>query len=276
MIILTRLKHEDVVKIPTTLEDYDQELITKTGCSLKELSARAAGLQAEIEVNHNQLKVYVIPMSCGQGIIEGFAESVAGIISYLGFKALTTKSWDAGGVAEAIQEGAEVLFMADDERFVAVNVRTGKVSDNGDATGRGYAVGLERMCNGLEGKKVLVIGAGPVGVGAAIALAGFSAEVGVYDIVRAASERLQENLRRLDYRVTIETDLNVALNHYQNIVDACPAENIILLEHITDNTRIAAPGIPLGVEAAGLEKVSTRLLHDPLHIGVATMMFDVL
>lgn len=150
---MTRLKHEDVVEIPTTLEDYDQQLIDKTGCSLKELAARAAGLQANIEVNQLQLKVAVIPMSCGQGIIEGFAESVTGIISYLGFKALTTKSWDAGGVAEAIQEGAEVLFMADDERFVAVNVRTGKVSDNGDATGRGYAVGLERMSNGLEGKK---------------------------------------------------------------------------------------------------------------------------
>ncbi|KGK83829.1 FAD-dependent oxidoreductase [Desulfosporosinus sp. HMP52] len=272
---MTRLKHEDVVEIPTTLEDYDQQLIRKTGCSLKELAARAAGFHSNIEVNH-QAKVAVVPMSCGQGIIEGFAESVAGIISYLGFKAFTTKSWDAGGIAEAIQEGAEVLFMADDERFVAVNVRTAKVSDNGEATGRGYAAGLERMSNGLEGKKVLVLGAGPVGVGAAIALARFRAEVGVYDIEKEPRERLQATLRKLGYRVTIETDLNVALNHYQNIVDACPAENIILLEHITDNTRIAAPGIPLGVEAAGLEKVSTRLLHDPLHIGVATMMFDVL
>ncbi|SDI40579.1 3-methylornithyl-N6-L-lysine dehydrogenase PylD [Desulfosporosinus hippei] len=273
---MTRLKHEDVVEIPTTLEDYDQQLIDKTGCSLKELSKRAAGFQANIEVNHLQLKVAVIPMSCGQGIIEGFAESVTGIISYLGFKALTTKSWDAGGVAEAIQEGAEVLFMADDERFVAVNVRTGKVSDNGDATGRGYAVGLERMNDGLVGKKVLVLGAGPVGVGAAIALAHFRAEVGVYDIVSASSERLQETLIRHGYRVTIETDLNTALNRYQNIVDACPAENIILLEHITENTRIAAPGIPLGVQADGLKKVFTRLIHDPLHIGVGTMMFDVL
>jgi len=37
-----------------------------------------------------------------------------------------------------------------------------------------------------------------------------------------------------------------------------------------------APVIPLGVEAACVAQLSSRLIHDPLQIGVATMMFDVL
>ncbi|MCO1604293.1 3-methylornithyl-N6-L-lysine dehydrogenase PylD [Desulfosporosinus nitroreducens] len=273
---MTRLKVEDVVEIPQTLEEYNLELIRKTGCSLREISARAAGLGVSGELSHHHLKVAVIPMSCGQGIIEGFAESVASIISYLGFNVVITQSWDAGGVAEAVQGGSEILFMADDERFVAVNVRSGKVSDNGDATGRGYATGLERMCNGLEGKKVLVIGAGPVGHGAATALARLGAEVGVYDIEGSSSERLSKDLEKLGYTVEIETNLYEALDHYRIFLDACPAQDVILTKYITKETMIAAPGIPLGVEASGVGQVSARLLHDPLQIGVSTMMFDVL
>lgn len=272
---MTRLKQDDVVKIATTLEEYNAELVKMTGCSLREIAAHAAGKGVSEDLA-KKLKVAVIPMTCGQGIIEGFVESVASIISYLGFNAFITKSRDAGGVAEAVKNGSEILFMADDDRFVAVNVRTGKVSDNGDATGKGYMEGLTHMCDGLEGKKVLVIGAGPVGTSAAIALIRFGAEVSIYDIELSASQRLCEELIKHGYVAKIEANLDRALQRHCILVDACPAGEFIMLRHLSENTMIAAPGIPLGVQEAGLAQLSNRLLHDPLQIGVATMIFDVL
>lgn len=272
---MTRLKEDDVVKIAATLEEYNADLVRMTGCSLREIATRAVG-RGVSEDYAQKPKVAVIPMTCGQGIIEGFVESVASIISYLGFKAVITKSRDAGGVAEAVQNGSEILFMADDDRFVAVNVRTGKVSDNGEATGKGYVAGLAYMCDGLVGKKVLVIGSGPVGAGAALALICLGAEVSIYDIDLSASQRLSGELTKQGYVATIETDLDGALGRHCILVDACPAEELIMLRHISEDTMIAAPGIPLGVQTAGVAQLSNRLLHDPLQIGVATMLFDVL
>jgi len=272
---LTRLKEDDVVKIATTLEAYNTELVKMTGCTLREIAVKAVGKDFSAD-NARKTNVAVIPMTCGQGIIEGFVESVASIIGYLGFNAVITKSKDAGGVAEAVQSGSEILFMADDDRFVAVNVKTGKVSDNGEATGKGYVAGLAQMCDGLEGKKVLVIGAGPVGTGAAFALMRFGVEVSIVDINLSASQRLAGELIKQGYAAKIETDLDDALGRHSLLVDACPTGAIIMKRHIKENTRIAAPGIPLGVQAEGVAQLSNRLLHDPLQIGVATMLFDVL
>ena len=272
---MTRLKQDDVVEIVATLEEYNAELVRMTGCSLREIAAHAAGKGVSGDYAQKP-KVAVIPMTCGQGIIKGFVESVASIVGYLGFDAVITKSRDAGGVAEAVQDGSEILFMADDDRFVAVNLRTGKVSDNGEATGKGYVAGLEQMCDGLEGKKVLVIGAGPVGTSAALTLIRFGAEVSIHDINLSASQRLSGKLIKQGYALKIETDLDGALGRYYILVDACPTEEFIMLRHISEDTMIAAPGIPLGVQAAGLALLSNRLLHDPLQIGVATMLFDVL
>lgn len=272
---MTRLEQNDINEIATTLVDYDEALIRKTGCSLKEIAAQATGRRISELFDQNP-QIAVIPMTCGQGIIEGFVESVASIITHLGFKVTITESRDTGGVAEAVQSGAEILFMADDDRFVAVNLRTGKVSDNGDATGRGYAVALEHMCAGLQDKKVLLIGAGPVGNSAALALAGCGAKVSVYDLNLSSSQRLFRELEKQGYTARLETDLEAALVRHHILLDACPAEDVIMLRHITTDMMIAAPGIPLGVQALGVEQLSERLLHDPLQIGVATMILDVL
>lgn len=272
---MTRLKEDDVNEIATSMVDYDAELVRRTGSSLKRIAANAVG--REISALYNQQpQVAVIPMTCGQGIITGFVESVASIISYLGFNTVVTECRDAGGLAEAVQNGAEILFMADDDRFVALNIKTGKVSDNGEATGKGYVAGLERMCKGLRDKKVLLIGAGPVGNGAALALARFGAVISVYDVNLSSSQRLTGELGKQGYTVTIETDLEEALSRHRILLDACPAGNIIKSKYIAEDTMIAAPGIPLGVQEEDVKQLSERLLHDPLQIGVATMLFDVI
>lgn len=272
---MTRLKEEDVSPIAASLIDYDLDLGRRTGSSLKEIAARAVGREISV-LNKLQPKIAIIPMTCGQGIIGGFVESVASIINHLGYKATVTKNSDAGGLAEAVQNGAEIVFMADDDRFVAVNLKAGKISDNGEATGKGYVAGLECMCSGLDGKKVLLIGAGPVGTGAAIALARFGAEISVFDINPESSQRLAAILEELGCHIKLETNFDEALELNHILVDACPAGEIISLRYINEDTVIAAPGIPLGVGVEGAKKLSDRLLHDPLQIGVATMLFDVL
>lgn len=269
---MTRLKENDVNQIAVNITDYNAALVKRTGCSLNEIAAQASGKEINYLDKHN-LCVAVIPMTCGQGIIKGFVESVASIISFLGVKAVITKNSDAGGVAEAVQHGADILFMADDDRFLAINIRTGKISDNGEATGKGYVAGLERMCHGLEGKNVLIFGAGPVGNSAALALIRYGAVVSVFDTNISASQRLSAAIKDLGYRVNIVTDLEDSLARHQIFVDACPAENVISSRHFTKDTMIAAPGIPFGVEG---QLNTDRILHDPLQIGVATMVWDVI
>ena len=52
--------------------------------------------------------------------------------------------------------------MADDNRFIAFNLRNKVVVDNGDATGKGYVSALFGMAKGLKESNVLVLGYGPV------------------------------------------------------------------------------------------------------------------
>lgn len=272
---MTRLKEDDIDEISANLSNYDNELVKKTGYLLSELAEYAVCADFD-KLKSQSIQVAVIPMTCGQGIIGGFGESVVSIVKHLGFKAWITDSPDAGGVAEAVQNGADVLFMADDLRFVAINLRTGVISDNGDATGKGYAAGLERMNKGLQEKEVLILGAGPVGTSAAFSLARYKAKIFIFDPDLSASRTLVEKLRKIEYTVNVETNLDQALKHHHLIIDACPADNVILRHHLREDTQIAAPGIPLGVESAMIEQISPRLLHDPLQLGVAVMMFEVL
>jgi pyrrolysine biosynthesis protein PylD len=76
-------------------------------------------------------------------------------------------------------------------------------------------------------------------------------------------------------RITIERDFGAALAGHTVIVDATTAAEIIHTVDISPHTFIAAPGMPLGLSRDALEKVSDRLLHDPLQIGVATMGMEI-
>lgn len=272
---MTRLKEDDVNKIITGLTKYDVELIKKTGCSLKAIATRAANRDLNA-ISVAPPKIAVIPITGGQGIIGGFTEAVAGILDYLGFDTFITNSNDIAGVAEAVLGGAEVLFAADDNKFIAFNLRTGAIADNSEATGKGYVTALDHMCYGLTEKHVLLIGAGAVGRGAAGLIVELGGLVSIYDINLTASQTLVDELRKQGYPAKLETDLDYALSKHRVIVDASPAENVIRPMYITERTIIAAPGIPIGVPEEHREQHFDRILHDPLQIGVATMCFAVI
>ena len=269
---MTRLAEKDIRDIGTTLKQYDESLIRKTGRSLKQIATQAAGISEKVFEDALLLNVAaVIPITCGQGMIQGFAESVRGILHHLGARTVRPQGADIAGIAEAVEKKATVFFCSDDDRFVAINLPLLRVVDNTEATARGYVTALKLMSGGLSGRQVLVIGAaGQLGWKAVDLLETKGAEISAFDLNQS---RLKELTKGRKTRV--ESDLEEALRRFSIFFDATPASNIIRPEHIEPETLIAAPGIPLGctMEACGL--VKDRLIHDPLQIGVATMLAEV-
>lgn len=273
---MTRLRSIDIIDIATHLNEYDEELVAKTGCNLKEIACHAVGLDHQkIGETFNSITVGVVPITAGQGLIENFSETVKKIVTHLGFRAFVTKTTDAAGMAEAFEKKTDILMLADDNRFVALNLKHGRVSDNADATGRGYVAGLNLMTGGLQEKRVLVIGCGQVGRSIVLNLVTLGATITVYDIIHQTCRNLANDVKNsMGAEIRVEKELNNALMDHRILIDASPGANIIDAQHITPETYIYAPGMPNGLSDAARQKVSSRLIHDPLQIGVATMAVD--
>jgi pyrrolysine biosynthesis protein PylD len=275
---MTRLRSVDLAGISSRLTAYDEELAAKTGCTLKGLACHASGRnENEVADAIDRTRAAIVPVRWGQGVIRGFAETTESILNHLGFKTFVTGNADVSGLAEAYREGADVIFLADDEQFVAINSVTRQVVDNAAATAKGYVTGLILMVAGLKGRNVLVLGCGPVGRSATSTLLNYGAAVTVYDINPRCSEDLVRILDRTDAgEITIERDYGKALSRHSLVVDATNAAGIIHASDISSDTHIAAPGMPLGLSRNAVKKISDRLLHDPLQIGLATMAIQSL
>lgn len=268
---MTRLKSHDIAGVSAGLEKLDAELREKTGRSLFGIACHAAGIAGKTACDLiASARVGVVPMTCGQGLIGGFADTVRDIATHIGFDAFVTRHTDVAGIAEAFERKADILMMADDDRFIALNIKRHRVIDNALATGEGFAAGLDLMVGGLKDRRVLIIGCGSVGRSAAIACVKFGAKVSVYDVNRQRSVEVAKQLNDLS-KVNIQYSLQTALSRYQLLIDATNSANVIGEKEITPDTFIAAPGIPLGLTEAAYAKVKDRLLHDPLQTGVATM-----
>ena len=75
---MTRLTENDITDIGTAWTDYERRLHAVTGCGLFELAAGALGLDPARARRETQgLRVGAIPVSSGEGIIGGFAASLA-------------------------------------------------------------------------------------------------------------------------------------------------------------------------------------------------------
>lgn len=264
---MTRLTECELEGLESGIQLYDYELTKRTGFSLVRIACAAAGIsESKFSQAAGASKVYVVPITYGKGIIPGFSQSVRGIAQYMGFQAEVTFECDVSGLAEAVGSGARIVFMADDQKFIAVNLTTCAVVDNSYATARGYVTALDALGKGLKGCDVLVIGAGRVGGGAIAALKEIGALVTVFDL----------NLRRLhlwkNTGVKIEKNLFKVLPQFKYIIDASPEPGFIDIEHLHPHAAIAAPGIPLGLTGNAYEAFKERVIHDPLQLGVAAML----
>ena len=273
---MTRLRTEDIKHISQELKAYDQQLLNKTGNALKGIALHAVDLlDYEFEEIIKSFKVCVIPLTCGQGVINRFSDTVSGIISHLGFHSFVAQKSDGVGIAEAFEKKSDIIFLADDYRFVAINVHTKYVSDNDEMTAKGFVAGLDLMAGGLKGKNVLVIGCGKVGSYTAKILVIMGVLVSVCDINPQPASTLQKEIADvLNITIQIDNHWHSTPGKYHCIIDATPAADLIDSTVITPETCVAVPGVPCGLSPEARKKLSNRYLHDPLQIGVATMVID--
>ncbi len=283
---MTRLKTCDIDTIAENLDRYNIELIEKTGQSLLGVACHACGRKlSEITPLMEKFTVGVVPVTAGQGIITTFSHTVASILNYLAFPAFVTGATDTAGLAEAFEAGARGIMMSDDDRFVALNLNTRQVIDNSVFTGRGYAATLDLMAGGVKGKTVGVVGCGPVGSAAAGWLRDAGANVVLYDVIPLVARRLRDLLsgpvindsgNQLS-RISVAGEEGVpSLDKVRYLLDATPVRNAIPDTALFDTTCVAAPGVPLGISPKGYKKIASRLIHDKLEIGVASMAVAML
>jgi pyrrolysine biosynthesis protein PylD len=270
---MTRLKEEDINPITRQLDGYDARLKRMTGASLRQIACRAAGVdEAQIIDVLARVRIAAVPVRSGLGVIDGFSDTIAAIVSHLGFETFVTESCDVAGIAEGLERGADILMLADDERFVAISPGQQHVVDNSRATAQGFVAALELMNGGLSGESVLVLGCGPVGVAAIKALIDRGADVALCDIQQErALAALREIAQDVSDRIRMEDTANTALERYRLIFDATNAGNFIEPAHLTPYTMVAAPGMPSALTPEAMAENRDRVLHDALEIGTATM-----
>jgi len=270
---MTRLNSGDLRGIPGQLEVYDDALRRMTGTDLAGLACRAYAVdEKRFGEAARRTTVGVIPVTWGLGVIEGFSETVARIVAHVGFRAFVTRASDVAGMCEAAERCAQIILLSDDACFAAINQKAGRTVDNSAATGRVFATGLDLMAGGIGGKRVLVIGCGPVGRWAASTLLDLGADLTVVDLdsLKARNFSLEAGRTHRD-RIRVAEDLDAALYRHDYILDASPAGGFISEKHVAGGTLIAAPGVPLGLDDGALAAAAGRLLHDPLQLGVAAM-----
>jgi pyrrolysine biosynthesis protein PylD len=264
---MTRLTENDLDSLGESLNVYDKFLTNNFHTNLKDIAVKAANLNLEIfQKKSQEISVAVIPITAGKGIIGNFSLTVGSIINYLGYNAFITKNTDVAGISEGISKGAKILFMADDEQFIALNITKGTFSDNAEATAKGFVTALNLAANGLKDKQVLVIGIGNVGSHALKQLQKIGATVAAYDINQEKINTINEN------NIIVEKNITNTLNKYKYIVDATPKGNFLDLKCLHPDVIIAAPGMPLGLTKEAYTALKNRVIHDPLQIGVATML----
>lgn len=271
---MTRLTNKDICDISQSLSRYEKDLISATKKTLLGIATYSLGVgETEVRSRLGKIRIHIIPVTAGKGIITDFSQTVADILTFLGCEALVTEHHDAAGLAQAYEEGAEAVMLADDHRFVGINLHSRMVADNSILTGRVYAGALDLMTGGLKDTLTLVMGCGPVGAAGASALLGFGARVVLYDIRIETAKDLKNKLEQRsdgsDIRVV--DNLEKGLSTCSSVLEATNSAATIADRFITGNLKIAAPGVPLGVSENGIRRLGKNLIHDKLELGVAGM-----
>lgn len=267
---MTRLITAWIEDIQDTIKDFDKYLKDKTGLDLVALSAKASGFSsADIERASSEISVAVVPITTGLGIIDSFGKSVAAIVRSMGFKSFVTDSTDVDGIHEAYLRGANMVFIADDKRFIAINLHKKKIADNNYATALGYVTALEGMEGSLASKEVLLLGYGAVGKEILNCLQKKGAAVTVYD-------KEEYKLILLSKSNILTIDHPDKIQHFRLIIDATSEGGWIHKNMMHPELRMVAPGIPLSLDEEAFAAIEDRIVNDYLQIGVAVMLGLVL
>ena len=262
---MTRLTEADVTTLTRDLGAFEERLREVAGFGLRGCALRTATDEARCVQLHGA-RIAAVPMSAGQGFIPGFPECVVAVLEHLGCDAWVTAQPDVRGIQAAVAAGARVLFLADDHRFIALNVSKGCSVDDDPATADGYVTALDAAAGGLLDRRVLLLGLGPVGRAAARRLVSRGATVLVAE---PDEERVAA---ALEVGLKVEpVELAAGLERCDLVFDASPAAGIIDAADVRPETIAAVPGLPSAFTPAAQEALGVRHIHEPLAIGVAVM-----
>lgn len=263
---MTRLIEDWIEDISDSIGEYEHELKSKSGYDYAGLAAAACGLSPDtIRLASACEKAAVIPVTTGLGEIGSFSGSVAAILRHMNIETFVTQKTDVAGIYEAHQKGASILFLADDQRFIAVNLTKNRVAENSQATAWGYAAALEGAVGSLKGKEVLVIGCGEVGRHALHCLKHKGAVPVAHDI----DERVLAHLSDEGFKIITDTG---RIREYPLMIDASSEGNWIHKGMLHPEAWVVTPGVPLSLTPEAYEFHRNRVIHDYLQIGVAVML----
>ena len=264
---MSRLVESDIDTIEAQFDNSEDLFISQTGHTMEEIAKKAVGITGYVE----KKKAAVIPVTSGLGIIGGFSEAVGAILRHCQVETLVSDKTDVAGLQTAYQTNCKIAFLADDDVCAAFGIGSAVQSDNGYATGRGFASALieamkKRGVN-PAGEQILIIGAGPVGTAAAQYVDEQLAIPVICDL---------EHKKAADFAATMERAVCMptppVLNQFAYIIDASTSADFITTADVTEETIIAAPGMPCGATTGAKEKAT--VIHNPLELGIMSMYFD--
>lgn len=274
---MTRLKTEWISDIEKNASLWNHRLKEMCGMNFIEVAAEASGRSlSELELLRKKTKVAVVPITVGLGVISTFTQSVAATPKAMGFETFITDSSDVDGFYEAYKKGADIVYVADDERYLAINLNKRKIGDNNEATAAGYVTVLKGLLakkenftlgieNLLRERKVLLLGYGIVGKLAADRLSEEGAEVIVFEKSLAEEKRAEEK----GFAVLKDKD---KIKEYSLILDATCEGDWITANMLKDDLRMSTPGVPFSLDEEAIKVFEDRVIHDYLEIGTAVML----
>lgn len=264
---MTRLQTDWIKNMEKELPQWASRLEAQSNMSLFNLAALAGDIsRGRLKSASWRTKIAVVPVTAGLGLIGTFCSQVAAIIRHMGFDVFVTDATDVSGIYEASQKGAGVVFLADDTYFLALNMSKNLISENSDATARGFVAALEGAAGGLRDKEVLVIGGGRVGRSALSFLKCRGAEVILYD----NNEDVLKELRGQGVRTIGDV---AEIKKYPLIVDCSFSdEGWLSKDMLHPDLLFASPAVPLSLDSEAAEFYGDRIIHDLLQLGVITML----
>lgn len=245
------------------LDSLNRYMLEKTGMDLRTLGFRSVGVDPD-KVDISEYRGASVPITSGLGVIGGFSKSVADIVRAMGMECSVTSRTDVDGFGEAIDSGADIVLMADDEQYMAYSVKGGRYSNNSFCTAAGYVEALDGAAGGLSGKEVFVRGAGRVGSNMVAILRRKGARVTVADVLTDKARAVAE----ANPGTVLAEDVDAATSVADLILNASPSP--IPGDLIRSGAIVSTPGIPHVYDEATLAKA--EFIHDPLAIGTAPMV----
>lgn len=273
---MTRLKTEWIDYMLDGMNDYNSSLKAKTGFDLAGLTMDTFGISKEkYDRLTGSLLVAAVPVTQGEGIISSFSESVAAIIKSMGFRTYVSEDTDVEGIYGSILMDADVVYMADDTRYLAFSRDNGSFGENNYATALGFIMVMRAMMKkaGLDisKEKILVIGNGLVGEEAVQILLNHGIDFDMYD----KDPKAVEAFRDLDTGKYILSSPE-EIKDYRFILDFTNEGGWLKDEMLGADVIYASPGVPLSLDEKAAERLQNTAVYDNLEIGTAMMLGEIL